>query len=240
MSEAEIARYEAIAEHLMGLIKSSQPGDRLPSEAELCDQFGVSRMTARHAVQLIAREGLIERRRGAGTFVRTQPVLRQLGSPLSFSENMRARDMEPSSQSLSSELRAASEDEARALRLDGGADIYVLERLRLADATPMAIERVAMRPELAQELPAGFETGSLHDAFRSIDRHPAESHSNIAARRARLRERDLLELPTSGLVIEETRTIFDQSHEPLERTTTAYAAERYTFQAVLIRDPGLT
>ena len=53
------------------LIAAGAPGDRLPSDAELCEQYGVSRMTARQAVQLVATDGLIDRRRGAGTFVRT-------------------------------------------------------------------------------------------------------------------------------------------------------------------------
>ena len=54
------ARYEQIAHYLRDLIDHAEPGDRLPSDAELCERFGVSRMTARQAVQLAAADGRVE------------------------------------------------------------------------------------------------------------------------------------------------------------------------------------
>jgi glucokinase len=62
-------RYLVIAEALRKQVAGARPGDRLPSDAELCARFGVSRMTARQAVQLLATEGLLVRRRGDGTYV---------------------------------------------------------------------------------------------------------------------------------------------------------------------------
>lgn len=233
MTEKRTARYEQIADHLMELVEAAEPGDRLPSEAELCEKFGVSRMTARQAVQLVASEGLIERRRGAGTFVRPHAVPRDLGSPLSFSGSMRARGMTASSETLVWGPVEPSDDERDALGLERGEGAHVLERLRLADATPMALERVVMPDHLALSLSPGFQDGSLHDAFRSIGRRPTEAHAEVSARRATKRERDLLGLPPSGIIISERRTIFDQRGEPLERTETRYAAGRYSFRAIL-------
>jgi GntR family transcriptional regulator len=233
MSTGQQARYEQIAEYLRELVTAAQPGDRLPSEAELCEQFGVSRMTARQAVQLLAADGLVERRRGAGTFVRSHPVLRDLGSPLSFTGSMRARGMTASSKTLEWSEVKSSRDEADALGLEVGDEVYRLERLRLADGTPMAIERVVMPSELALALSDGFQEGSLHEAFRGIGRNPTEAHAEVSARRATRRERDLLGLPPSGIVISERRTIYDQDGSPLERTETRYAAGRYTFRAIL-------
>lgn len=237
MAERHAARYEQIAHHLKELIEQAQPGDRLPSEAELCQQFNVSRMTARQAMQLVAADGLIERRRGAGTFVRSPPVPRDLGSPLSFTGSMRARGMIASSQTLSWGEVEPDEDERSALSLEEGEPGYVLERLRLADGTPMAIERVVMPEKLALSLAEGFETGSLHEAFRATGRVPTEAHAEVSARRARKAERELLGLPPSGIVISERRTIFDQDGVALERTETRYAASRYTFRAI-IREPS--
>lgn len=230
-------RYELIADYLKDLIAGSEPGERLPSEAELCERFEVSRMTARQAVQLVANDGLIERRRGAGTFVRPHPVPRDLGSPLSFSGSMRARGMTASSETLEWGEVEPDDDERFALGLDGGEKGHVLERLRLADGTPMAIERVVMPRDLALELEEGFQSGSLHEAFRGIGRTPTEAHAEVSARRATKRERQLLGLPPSGIIISERRTIYDQDERPLERTETRYAASRYTFRAIL-RDSG--
>lgn len=91
MIRKQPARYELIADYLKGLIAEAEPGDRLPSEAELRERFDVSRMTARQAVQMVANDGFIERRRGAGTFIRAHPVPRDLGSSLSFSGSVWAR-----------------------------------------------------------------------------------------------------------------------------------------------------
>jgi GntR family transcriptional regulator len=235
MSERQPARYEQIADYLKGLVAQAEPGDRLPSEAELCERFGVSRMTARQAVQVVANDGAIERRRGAGTFVRAHPVPRDLGSPLSFSGSMRARGMTASSQTLRWSEVKPDVDERTALELDEDEPGYVLERLRLADDTPMAIERAVMPRDLALALGDGFQDGSLHEAFRRIGRIPTEAHADVSARRATKRERDLLGLPPSGIIISERRTIYDQDGTALERTETRYAASRYNFRAILRR-----
>lgn len=237
MTEKNPTRYEQIADYVRSLVDRAGPGDRLPSEAELCERFGVSRMTARQAVQLVANTGLIERRRGAGTFVRAHPVPRDLGSPLSFSGSMRSRGMTASSQTLKWGEVEPDADERAALDLGDGEPAYVLERLRLADGTPMAIERAVMPRDIALALGDGFQDGSLHGAFRGIGRIPTEAHAEVSARQATRRECDLLGLPSSGIVISERRTIYDQDRRALERTETRYAASRYSFRAVL-REPG--
>lgn len=237
MSQGSRARYEQIADHLRGLVASGRPGDRLPSEAELCTRFGVSRMTARQALQVVANEGLIDRRRGAGTFIRTRPVPRDLGSPLSFSGSMRTRGMTSSSRTLTWGEVDLTPEEAAALGLDEEDDGFVLERLRLADGIPMAIERAVMPSQLALALGDGFQDGSLHEAFRAIGRYPTEAHAEIQARRATKRERELLGLPQTGIILSEQRTIYDQDGMALERTETLYAASRYRFRAIL-REPG--
>lgn len=238
MSDKQPARYEQIAEFLRGLVSIAEPGDRLPSEAELCERFGVSRMTARQAMQKVANDGLIERRRGAGTFVRARPVPRDLGSPLSFSGSMRARGMSVSSETLEWGETTPDETERSALGLERGERGYVLERLRRADGTPMAIERVVMPRDLALSLDRGFQDGSLHEAFRRTGRIPTEAHAEVSARRAHKRERDLLGLPPSATIISERRTIYDQDGNALERTETRYAASRYSFRAILRNSGG--
>jgi GntR family transcriptional regulator len=232
------ARYEEIAADLRALIASSKPGDRLPSDAELCDRYGVSRMTARQAVQLVATDGLIDRRRGAGTFVRPQAVPRELGSPLSFTESMRRRGMAASSRILRFARISPTTVERQALGLEEGEKAKVLERLRLADGVPMAMERAVMTVSLAESLEGDLEHGSLHAAFERLGRVPTKALSEVSARHPSKRQRDLLDLPASGIILCESRTITDQDGLPLERTETFYASSRYTFRAVLLRDDG--
>jgi GntR family transcriptional regulator len=229
-------RYVQIAQYLRTLVSSGSPGDRLPSDAELCERFGVSRMTARQAVGLLLSEGLLYRRRGQGTFVAARPVQRLLGSPLSFTENMRRRGRRATSRVLRSEVATPSAEDVKALDLNEGDNVVVLERLRLADDTPMAIERAVLVPELAPVLEEDLEQTSLHDAMEGIGRIPTRAHAQVAARPAAADERILLKLPTGDALLCERRVITDQDGKPLEHTETRYAANRYVFEVILHRD----
>ena len=228
-------RYLEIAEALRRQVAAGRPGDRLPSDAELCERFGVSRMTARQAVQLLANEGLLVRRRGEGTFVAARAVPRLLGSPLSFTENMRRRGLRADSRLLEAGWVDPTREERAALGLAPGVRAVLVERLRLADGRPMAIERAVVTPACAGVLDDDLAHGSLHAAFERLGRIPTTATARVSARRPTLRERKLLGLPQSGVVLSERRTISDADGTPLEHTETLYAAERYAFEAVLHR-----
>lgn len=231
-------RYVEIAEYLRGIIAEAGPGDRLPSDAELCERFHVSRMTARQAVTLLGNEHLLERKRGSGTFVSARRVPRALGSPLSFSENMRIRGMKPSSRVLRAGPVDLSPEAAEALGIDIASAAIVLERLRLADGIPMAIERAVIPADDYGLLDEDLTSESLHEIFERRGRVPSRALAEVGARTATKRERDLLELPEHGVILTEVRTIFDQDGAPLEHTSTFYVAERYAFTAVLYRGEG--
>lgn len=228
-------RYVEIADYVRDLISRARPGDRLPSDAELCERFGVSRMTARQAMTLLANEHLLERKRGSGTYVIGSRVPRALGSPLSFSESMRMRGMMPSSRVLRAGPVRLEPDDANALGIDIDSPAIALERLRLADNVPMAVEHAVIPAADADILDEDLAVGSLHAAFERNGRIPTRAHAEVGARMASKRERDLLQLPANGIVLTEVRTIFDQHGAPLEHTSTFYAAERYVFTAVLYR-----
>ncbi|HSJ50582.1 MAG TPA: GntR family transcriptional regulator [Actinomycetota bacterium] len=229
-------RYERIARHLRKRVRAASPGDRLPSDAELCHRFSVSRMTARQAVQQLVNEGLVVRRRGRGTFVAATPVARLLGSPLSFTESMRRRGLRGSSRMLRAEVTSPAPVDAEMLGLRPGDRVVVLERLRLADDVPMAIERAVLVPALIAVLQDDLENGSLHDAMERLGRIPTRAHATVTARPATAAERRLLELTARDVLVCERRVISDQQGEPLEHTETRYASRRYLFEAVLQRD----
>jgi GntR family transcriptional regulator len=111
-----------------------------------------------------------------------------------------------------------------------------VERLRMADGVPMAIERAALVPELAEILDGDLATGSLHAAMEELGHRPTTSHAQVAARLADPRERRLLGLDEVGVLLCERRVIEDQDGTPVEHTETRYAAERYVFEAVEHRD----
>jgi GntR family transcriptional regulator len=232
-------RYLEIADYLRELVAKAKTGERLPSDAELCERFGVSRMTARQAVAVLANEHLLERKPGSGTYVSGRRVPRALGSPLSFSESTRRRGLVPSSRVLRAGPVTLSIDDATALGIELASPAIVLERLRLADDIPMAVEHAVIPTDDSRLLDEDLTSGSLHAAFERAGRIPTRALAEVGARMATKRERDLLELSTHGIVLTEVRTIFDQNGAPLEHTSTFYAAERYVFSAVLYRDEGI-
>ncbi len=230
-----MARYQEIATFLAELVATRAPGDLLPSDAELCARFGVSRGTARQAVQQLVAEGRVVRRRGQGTYVAAPRIPRLLGSPLSFTESMRRRGLTATSQMLEAgEIRPSAEDVV-ALEIDEFSRAFLLERLRLADGVPMAIERAVITPRCAAVLDEDLAVVSLHEAFERLGHRPSIALATVSARLATARERALLDLPARGVVLCERRVISDQDRTPLEHTETRYAAERYEFETVLYR-----
>lgn len=113
-----------------------RPGDKLPTEAQLSDRFGVNRHTVRHALSALAEEGLVRSRRGAGVFVIAQPTDYPIGKRVRFHENLLAAGRTPEKRQLSVEVRAPSQGEAAALQ--GSTRICANRGLSLSDGQPIA------------------------------------------------------------------------------------------------------
>ncbi|HEV3495959.1 MAG TPA: GntR family transcriptional regulator, partial [Actinomycetes bacterium] len=158
------SRYRAIERYLRSLVERARPGDPLPSEAELCERFSVSRMTVRQALQELTNDGLVERRRGQGTFVAHRPVHRRPGVFLSFTEEMNRRGAQASSRLLSAGLDDPRRPEALDLGLAPDSQVGRVVRVRLADGVPVALEDAALVPELGWVLDEDLGCGSLHGA----------------------------------------------------------------------------
>jgi GntR family transcriptional regulator len=223
-----IPRYYEIEQSLRARIAGLLPDDPLPSDAELCREFGVSRMTARNAVARLAQEGLVYRVPGRGTFVAEPPVHRQAGNLLSFTEEMRRRGRVPSSRVLDRGLRPGSAEETARLRLPDGSDVLALRRLRLADDEPMAVEAAVFPPGLAEGLAqADLETGSLHEALVRLGRVPAVGRATLSAEPATREDARTLKVKTGSPLLVERRLIIDSEGRPLELTASRYPGDRY-------------
>lgn len=115
------------------------PGDALDSERELVAELGVSRVTVRQAIADLVKEGVLERSQGRGTFV-TGPQVNSRLHLMSFSREMRSRGLEPRTEVLGAVVEPADDEVAGHLRIRRGEEVVRLERIRLADGTPMAHE----------------------------------------------------------------------------------------------------
>ncbi|HEY8584004.1 MAG TPA: GntR family transcriptional regulator [Capillimicrobium sp.] len=131
---------QGLREVLDALLAGLEPGSPLPSERELAERYGLARMTVRTEIERLAAEGLVYRLQGRGTFV-AEPRVAQAGTFSSFSEDMRARGLQPGSVVRSAGLAEPSAAVAVALELVPGDPVLELDRLRTADGRPMALEQ---------------------------------------------------------------------------------------------------
>jgi GntR family transcriptional regulator len=126
-------------ERVLDLIERLGVGEAIPSERQLSGDLGVSRLTVRAALDDLVREGFLERRQGAGTYV-SEPKIAQELTMTSFTEDMRRRGMTPSSKTLELKTVAAGARLGRLLHVSPSESIVVVKRLRYADRETMAIE----------------------------------------------------------------------------------------------------
>lgn len=213
------------------------PHSRIPSERELSEQYGISRMTARRALLELTREGLIYTSVGKGTFVAEPKIRQNLQALTSFSEEMRARGMRPAARVLRRELCPAPADVAAGLRVPPETTVLCLERLRLADDEPMAIERAHFCFPRMEELRGIALDGSLYELLRErFGLVPAEAFQEFEARLATEPEQDLLRIGAGAAVLTIARTTLDQTQRPFEFVQAIYRADRYRFVARLLRE----
>ncbi|RMI12527.1 GntR family transcriptional regulator [Cellulomonas triticagri] len=206
-------KYRELAEQLREQYAQAPVGTPTPSERQLADDTGVSRMTARRAIDELVRSGLLTRAVGRGTFV-TQPAMSVPLRLTSFTEDMRARGHVPSSRVLGLEVVRADERVAGVFGTVVGARVTLLSRLRLADDVPMAIERSHLRT----------------DAFPGIERHDfgVESLYRVLAEEYGVRFEAGEQVIRAGLVRDEdTTTLAVAPGSPvleLARTTVAHGS----------------
>ena len=218
-------RYYEIEQSLRARVAELEPDAALPSEAQLCEEFGVSRMTARAAVQRLVQDGLVYRVPGRGTFVAAPGANRTASHILSFSDEMRRKGRAPSSRVIERRERPATDEERRRL---GVADVVVVRRVRLADGKPLAVERAVFPAvRVAPALDADLDRESLFSTLVGAGLVPTRGSAVLAAEGATADDARLLRVRKGAPLLVERRLIRDQDGRPLEWTESRYVGSRY-------------
>lgn len=147
--------------------ESMVPNEKLFSERELTQLYGVSRITVRLALQELEKRGLVYKKHGKGTYVSEimEPAV-DLSQVYSFTEQMKTMGKVPKTTILSFQEIEATEYIAQQLMLDIGESVYELERLRLADGIPMMLERTYMPAALFEGLTSEeLQKRALYEIF---------------------------------------------------------------------------
>jgi GntR family transcriptional regulator len=152
---------------VLDLIDRLGVGEAIPSERQLSVDLGMSRLTVRAALDELVREGYLVRRRGAGTFV-SEPKIAQELTMTSFTDDMRRRGLVPASRTLELNLVSAGARLGRLLHVSPSEQVFVAQRLRLADRETMAIEDLHVRASLVPNLTArDLENGSFYELLQN-------------------------------------------------------------------------
>lgn len=238
--------YRQIAAALRGAIQRGKlgPGDKLPSESELVEHYGVARMTARQAIQDLKTEGLVVSEHGRGVFVRSVPVVRRLASErfarrhreqgkAAFSVEAEKVGYSPSVDQLSVTEAAATPEIVERLGLAAGDTVVIRDRRYLANGQPVETAVSYIPADLARGTaivehdsgPGGIYA-RLEDAGHTLDHFVEE----VGARMPTPDERRALQLATGVPVMTVLRTAYDTTGRAVEVCDTVKAAPAYVLE----------
>ncbi len=231
-------RYKQLSRHIGSMINAGnlQADDQLPTERELAQIAEVSRVTVRKAIAELVADGLIEQRQGAGSFVK-QPGTRHeqsLSSLVSFTENLHARGITTESRMLDCGLFRPTPTETMVLGLSPHHRVARVNRLRIGDGVPMALEYSSLPEDI---LPRPDKVGlSLYDILRRRDRAPTRAMQRVMAINATATVGELLHLSEGTAVLQIERTGYLASGRPIEFTSGFYRSDTYDFVSELRLD----
>lgn len=207
-----------------------EPQQALPGERDLAKLLDVSRVTVRKAISGLVAEGLLVQRQGAGTFV-AERIVKSFSLLTSFTNDLRARGLDPQSIVLEHGSGEVTPEEAMALNLSPGALVVRSYRLRTASGQPLALERTTVPQSV---LPDSAEIGlSLYEAFAARGIRPMRALQRLRAIAFDAEQARLMQLPegSPGLFIE--RRAFLADGRVVEFTRSFYRGDAYDFVAEL-------
>lgn len=238
--ELSVPLYQQIKNIWKGQIERGllRPGDKIPTEKELCERYAVSQITVKQAITALVQEGLLLRRPRTGTFVARPKFRQQLLRLTSFSEDMAQRGLTPGARLLANREQPAGPAAAAALEIEEGAPVVCIERVRLADDEPMAIEAffmpAALCPGLAQEkLDGGSLYLLLQEKYGLTLDHAEQS---FEASTATTREAVLLGIRRGAAVLRVERVSLDPQARPVEFTRSVYRGDKYKLHVTMSRN----
>ncbi len=213
------------------------PGSRLPNEDELVERYTVSRTTIRQTIQNLIRRGLVEIRRGKGTFV-TQPKFTQELTELSgFVEDMKALGRHASARVLDKQLVPANESVARQLAIPTGAPVVRIQRVRLADHSPLSFDETYLPQEIGEKIIENdLETEPIFSLLEQKYKIPlVEAEYRLEAVAADIAVARALCIGAGSPIFLIERTSYRAGHQPIDYEKLYYRGDQVRFVTRLAR-----
>jgi GntR family transcriptional regulator len=225
-TSAETVRRRILADIDRGTLV---PGERLGSERELCERFGVTRSTLRLALDALERAGVVDPFPGpaGGTFVRQSKVERDLSRIAGLPEHLRRQGVVAGTRVLSASIRDADDVVARTLQIPPGAPVYDILRVRLADGEPISLEHAMLPAELLPGLLDESLGGSLMELLAErYGIEPAQAVERIEVTRAARDEARVLGTTPGAPLISVERVASGADGQPFEFSLDLFRGDR--------------
>jgi DNA-binding GntR family transcriptional regulator len=238
--EQALPKYVQIANHIRGRIVRGElrPGDEVPSERQIVEDFGVARPTATRALNTLRMWGLVEARPGTGTFVRAKPQLarRARDRYAQARATGRAYTSGERSEIIAAELAPATEEVAAALGIEVGQMAVQRQRIIHDQGGPVEVATSWFSAQVAEQAPhllepSRIQQGTLAYVEEATGRRGRVARDRETARLATPEEARALQLgdrPAAVLLIH--HTTYDDGGEPIEFVEAVYPGGRWTFE----------
>ena len=211
-------------------------GDAIPSEPELCRQFSTTRMTVRRAIDALVSEGKLFRVQGKGTFV-SQFELDKTYQKQGFTSNMLSLGVQPSSEVIQAGECEADAEVRQSLEMSADEPIFCLKRIRMADESPIAIERVWISLRRFPRLKDyDFSQRSLYEVLHQefgLDLTNGYSRQRINAVPVTGEDAEALFHAKKGVALRIRNVDYDKAHRPFAMADTLYHGGKYTLDIVI-------
>lgn len=215
------------------------PGSRLPNEDELVARYRVSRTTVRQTIQNLVRRGLVEIRRGKGTFVLQPRITQDLTQLSGFVEDMESLGRHASARLLDKQTVPASESAARQLAIRVGTPVVRIQRVRLADHSPLSFDETWLPQEIGERiLENDLETEPIFSLLeQKYDTPLVEAEYRLEAVSADTTVAQALGIVAGSPIFRIERTSYTTDHRPVDYEKLHYRGDRIRFVTRLARRP---
>jgi GntR family transcriptional regulator len=212
-------------------------GQQLPSEDSLIERFQVSRITVRRAIQNLVARGLVEIRRGKGTFVAAPKIVQDLTELSGFVEDMHAIGRKPTARVLSKEITPASATVARQLGLTRGQRVMRIHRVRLADGIPLSFDQTFLPLDIGKKIVANDLR--IEPIFKLLERKYSipliEAEYRLEAGLATAEVASALKVKEGSPVLIIERTSYSTKNLPVDYERLHYRGDLVSFVTRLAR-----